>query len=267
MNSGAHFSAFIGARCATHVAGNFQFGQWLARGPRHVTRPHGHREAHIVYVLGGEYHTDAEGERARDGSYLIYSPPGTYHSDHMLGAGGFFTISIDEGWLDTLDMSLPCVPTTISDAAPHALVGQLRRRFSQWDANVPTDAESIALELLGAIAARPHRERRPPKWLAVVERQIRDRLRDNISIGELAREINIHPVHLARTFHAVHGCTPSEYVRNRRCELVIELLSHSRKSLAEIAALSGFADQSHLSAVFRRTFGTSPGRFRRIVSS
>jgi AraC-like DNA-binding protein len=36
-------------------------------------------------------------------------------------------------------------------------------------------------------------------------------------------------------------------------------------SLAEVAAASGFADQSHLTRQFRRAYGLSPGRWSMLV--
>ncbi len=43
------------------------------------------------------------------------------------------------------------------------------------------------------------------------------------------------------------------------------LLADGDFSLADVAGLSGFADQSHFTRIFRRTTGRSPGAWRREV--
>ena len=55
---------------------------------------------------------------------------------------------------------------------------------------------------------------------------------------------------------------PHRYTVQRRVERAKELLRHTGNSLTGIAAATGFADQSHFTAAFRREVGVTPGRFR-----
>jgi AraC family transcriptional regulator len=48
----------------------------------------------------------------------------------------------------------------------------------------------------------------------------------------------------------------------RQLDRAKTLLRRSRKPLAVIVQEAGFADQSHLSSIFRREMGVTPGRFR-----
>ncbi len=52
-------------------------------------------------------------------------------------------------------------------------------------------------------------------------------------------------------------------IESTRRELAQEYLANSRLSLAEVAYLLGFADQSNFFRSFKRWFATSPGEFRR----
>jgi AraC family transcriptional regulator len=54
------------------------------------------------------------------------------------------------------------------------------------------------------------------------------------------------------------GITPHRYVVHQRLQRAVELLRDGRSGLAEIAASTGFADQSHLSRWVRRVHGVSP---------
>jgi AraC family transcriptional regulator len=58
------------------------------------------------------------------------------------------------------------------------------------------------------------------------------------------------------------GMPPHRFLLGKRVGRAMELLVHTDQSLGEIAAACGFADQSHLTRVFSRTVGVSPGRWR-----
>jgi len=54
------------------------------------------------------------------------------------------------------------------------------------------------------------------------------------------------------------GLTPGEYLRRCRLDRARWLLRRSSAGLADIAAATGFTDQSHFSNAFRKGFGVSP---------
>ena len=83
------------------------------------------------------------------------------------------------------------------------------------------------------------------------------------SVRDIARELDVHPVHLARRFRRHFDTTPGDYLRRCRLDRARSLLRRSQASLADIASATGFTDQSHFTNAFRKTFGISPGAFRR----
>ena len=56
---------------------------------------------------------------------------------------------------------------------------------------------------------------------------------------------------------------PQQWQMKARVERAMDLLSQSSASLANVAASVGFADQAHLTRVFRRVVGTTPGAWRK----
>jgi AraC-like DNA-binding protein len=65
--------------------------------------------------------------------------------------------------------------------------------------------------------------------------------------------------HFARQFKNATRLPPHQYLILRRVERAKQLLqAGSGLSLAEVAAHSGFSDQSHLSRHFKRLVGVSP---------
>jgi len=67
---------------------------------------------------------------------------------------------------------------------------------------------------------------------------------------------------LLRGFAREVGTTPHAYLLQRKARLARRLLSCG-STLAEAAAVAGFADQSHMTRAFARHFGITPGSYRR----
>jgi AraC family transcriptional regulator len=93
-------------------------------------------------------------------------------------------------------------------------------------------------------------------------RRLRDyiaaHLDEPISVESLADIAGRSPFHFTRVFTQSVGMTPHRYVVHLRLQRAIELVREERAGLAEIAARTGFADQSHLSRWMRRVLGVSP---------
>jgi AraC family transcriptional regulator len=79
-----------------------------------------------------------------------------------------------------------------------------------------------------------------------------------IEVAVLAGIAARSPFHFTRLFTQAVGVTPHRYVVHLRLRRAIELIRDGRSGLAEIAAHTGFADQSHLSRWIRRVHGVSP---------
>lgn len=87
-------------------------------------------------------------------------------------------------------------------------------------------------------------------------------LTENISLADLARECSLSVAQFARAFKRSTGMAPYQFLTVRRIDRARSLLLYTGLPLADVAACSGFADQSHFTKVFRRLAGTSPGNFR-----
>ncbi|MDO4904389.1 MAG: GlxA family transcriptional regulator [Lautropia sp.] len=83
-----------------------------------------------------------------------------------------------------------------------------------------------------------------------------------LSLGELAARLNISVRQLERLFREHAGTTPHAYARSLRLRTAAWQLTHSRRSIADIAMSCGFSDASHLGREFRATFGMPPSNWR-----
>jgi len=87
-------------------------------------------------------------------------------------------------------------------------------------------------------------------------------LDEPIDVAALAAVAGRSPFHFSRVFARSVGITPHRYVVRLRLQRAMELVRDERSSLAEIAARTGFADQSHLSRWIRRVYGVSITQLR-----
>ncbi|MDJ0570973.1 MAG: helix-turn-helix domain-containing protein [Pleurocapsa sp. MO_192.B19] len=72
--------------------------------------------------------------------------------------------------------------------------------------------------------------------------------------------VNLKPLRLLRVFRQTLGLPPHAYLVQVRITQAKKLLAR-RISIAEVAAETGFTDQSHLHRHFKRVVGVTPGQY------
>ena len=101
-----------------------------------------------------------------------------------------------------------------------------------------------------------------PERLQRVRDYIETHLGDRLTLTDLAGVACLSPYHFSRSFKQAVGVGPQRYIMRRRIERAKTLMRRTNRPLAFIAQEAGFADQSHLTSVFCRETGMTPGRFR-----
>jgi AraC-like DNA-binding protein len=85
-----------------------------------------------------------------------------------------------------------------------------------------------------------------------------------ITLADLARESGLSRFQVLRGFVRATGLTAHAYILQRRIAAARRLIAQGRP-LAQAALDSGFADQSHMTRTFVRTYGISPGAYAEAV--
>jgi AraC family transcriptional regulator len=91
---------------------------------------------------------------------------------------------------------------------------------------------------------------------------IRQRIKKSMSIDDLARNIQFSRSHFSRAFKATFHLTPHQFILAQRIEHAKYLMITSEERLSFIAQECRFADQAHLSRVFKKLTGQTPRSWR-----
>lgn len=156
-------------------------------------------------------------------------------------------------------------------ASPVIRAAGMTRCFHQLFSIVTTDTtgeatmlrEELLLTLLAHAMCRKAdfgREQRAPESIVRARHLIDDDPSAPITLADLARESGLSQFQVLRAFSKATGLTPHAYLVQRRVHIARRLIAHG-VPLAEAAAASGFADQSHMTRIFIRKYGVSPGTY------
>jgi len=94
-------------------------------------------------------------------------------------------------------------------------------------------------------------------------RYMGEHLGEGISRDDIARRACLSPAHFSRVVKQTFGYSFTDLLARMRVDRARELLHLTEKSLAEISAECGFADQSYFTKVFQKHTGQTPREFRR----
>jgi AraC-like DNA-binding protein len=245
----------------------------------HVFPRHTHDQFGIgVIKRGAQKSWSGRGMVEAGAGDTITVNPGEVHDGAPIGDGGrawrmlYFDPALVAEAMDDVSggktRSFEFCHPVISDAL---LAARFHRLFAACTATSERQAlqrEELLLALLPKVMTQQNllvAERSFPKAILVAKSLIDDRPAFAITLSDLARASGLSKFQLLRGFVRATGLTPHAYLMQRRVEMARRLIAHGA-GLAEAAFASGFADQSHMTRIFVRKFGISPGAYARVMN-
>jgi AraC family transcriptional regulator len=185
-----------------------------------------------------------------------------------------------DGSVDAILVAIDPGQLALAAAEDSALEARLMERLSGYDQGLLELASSLAFQsahdypngplfwnevagdFIDGLVAR-HTSASERRARGALSKDVLERLKDyvvahldeSIEVATLAKLAGRSPFHFSRVFSRSVGMSPHRYVVHLRLQRAIELAREGRSGLAEIAAHTGFADQSHLSRWVRRVHG------------
>lgn len=227
---------------------------------------HAHEKTVFSVILSGGFQLDFDRTSHDCAAGTAFVEPGGENHGDRIGPDGARVLVIEiasESCFANELGRLLAEPRTLRDDD----VGRRARRLELHlgaDACSPLSIESDVLELL-ATAARPFvmtRALAPGGRLERVREMLHASIGTALRVGDLAREVGVHRVHLGRSFQARYGISIGDYHRRLRIQWAAEQLADPATPLALIALRAGFADHGHFTRVFRKLMGMTPSAYR-----
>jgi AraC family transcriptional regulator len=228
---------------------------------------HSHGEWRFCLALKGSY-TDSwrGGYRTRLPGQLSLHPADEVHTTRFHSDSFCFHISLTGEWQERLlgDAGIPPEPHEFLGGPVPYIASRLYREHQDMDVCSRLVLEGLTYELIGRSAREVRKAQGCPEWVATVREYLHDRFREVVTLQEIAEASGIHPVHMARSFRSRTGMSIGEYVRKLRVEFAAARIADGLP-LVDVAAEAGFADQSHLTRVFKKVTGQTPAQYRGTV--
>ncbi len=268
--SGATFDEII-------VERNVERRDALAEGPslksvRHAIVVHARHPSQLQCRVNGvrQTATFAEGD-------MIVSPAGLFTTPHWSDDVEILLLALNPGFVARVAEEMrggvvEVVPQfhfrdELLRCLANGLVSEFERGTPPERLYIESLGHALTTHLIKNYTARrfnppPLRGGLPPRRLARVFEYVRERLSGELSLAGMAAAAEVSPSHFATLFKRSTGLSPHRYALNRRVERARELLQFTAIPIAEVAAQTGFADQSHLTRVMRRETGLTPKMIR-----
>ena len=254
---------------------------------------HYRRHSHAVFGIGLMEHgaqksASGRGQVEAHAGDVIMCNPGEVHDGQPLGGpsrrwrmlylepaamAGAMGVP---GSADGLELTRPVA----QDPRLRLALLALLRRLQQWSGGPGAAAEALACDeaLARVFALLPGRHALAPKAAHLAAsstaatariQQARDRLAADLlappTLGELALVAGLSKFQLLRHFEKAFGLTPHAWLLQQRAERARGLI-RGGAGLAQAAASCGFADQSHMTRLFTRQFGFTPGAWQQAAA-
>jgi AraC family transcriptional regulator len=262
--------SLYGETLRSHKVSSFELSERVYPA-RFRTPRHSHKQALFCYVVQGNY-TETYGRKTREcnPSALLFHPANETHAEQFHDSGGrSFIIEIAPEWLERARECAAGVdePAEFHGGTHEFLARRLYKEFALLDGVSTLVIEGLMLEMIGETARRNAYESKTssdlaPRWLQQARDLLHARFNERLTLAELARDVGVHPVHLAQAFHKSYRRTVGDYVRQLRIEYACHELATSETPIVQIALAAGFCDQSHFTRTFKLLIGVTPSQYR-----
>lgn len=236
---------------------------------RSVTR----YELELYHTDSGVSYIDAQAHPVRRGM-LVCARPGQRRYSQLPIRSSYIWVTPDSDVAWVLD-KIPVCSYIEDEETVEDLLRLFARLHSRtlgavWSAERTVECNRLLLEIL-QIYLRQCGEGDKPRAVShcvrEVYRYIDRHYCESCTLSEIAEAVHLSANHLHRVFLESEGCTPYEYVTEKRIEKAKTLILMGEHSLAQVALETGFCSQSHLTAIFKKHTGQTPAQYRKQLFS
>jgi AraC family transcriptional regulator len=225
----------------------------------------------LALVLSGSFVVrDQHGTSVlSEGSYLLVNAGHCFACSHRHGEGDrCLSFRFEPEVFDRIALDAGARPAFAHNRLPPlrdlaALTARARSALGR-----PEILEEVAIDLAGTalgLAGRAPRARSPVEHHGRITEVLRYMAAHSAAphkVTGLASMARMSPYHFLRTFRAVTGVTPHQWLLRARLRDAAERLASTATPVTNVALDVGFDDLSNFTRTFRAEFGASPREYR-----
>ena len=121
-------------------------------------------------------------------------------------------------------------------------------------------AESVTVDICSEI--KSSRNSKGHSVVGKAEDYIKEHYADDLSLDDIARQVDISPYYFSKLFKQETGDTFIEYLTRIRINKAREYLADDKLNIKEICAMCGYTDPNYFSRIFKKYEGVTPSEFR-----
>ncbi len=231
---------------------------------------HHHENAYFTFLLAGKMiEGDKKGKKfCNPGSLLFHHAAESHYNIKPKGYTRGMHIELQPHWMKENHSALTMTGGSfeVEDVNVKIIFYNILKETRNND-----DVALLGIESLVAASINQLFPKNRPKasfepyWTKVADELLQDNYRNPHSLTEMAAILEIHPVHLSRSFKKYFGCTIANYIRKIRVARALSQLLNNSASLGNIAYDCGFADQSHMIRNIREFTSLTPTQFSKVL--
>ena len=221
--------------------------------PGHYNGPDMRANYLIHYVVSGcgVFQTNGKEYTVNPGEIFVISP----------GEESFYRADLKNPWSYIWIGFASSEPLNLDDVIPCPGASEIFNSILQCERLKAGRTAYLKARLWDLFAVLIDSKNYTTKYIDEALKIIHSSYMHDLTVKEIANELNLNRTYFSVLFKEKVGVTPKEYLTNYRMDTAASLLNMHHKSISTIARSVGYPDLFTFSRMFKKRFGVSPTRY------
>ena len=233
-----------------------------------TSQMHYHDNLHISFVLQGgsfERRTRAEYERLI-GNIMLYHAGEAHQNIQKIFPSKNINLEVENDFLAKHEISEQIIESALLNRPDGKfLMLKMYKELLENDGFTCTSIKMLFFDLISRLD-KANYKRAVPSWLKIIHELLNDLWNENLTLTDLAKAADVHPITISKNFHRYFYCTFGEYMRKLRIDKSLAMINETSHSLTKIGYACNFSDQSHFTRTFKELTGFLPYQYKKLMN-
>lgn len=230
---------------------------------------HYHENAYFAFIQkgGSLERRKKENIQCHTGQLLFYNDQEAHKNEKYKRGSRNICLELQNEWFNNNHIDKKWIEGAVSieNKSIKSLFVRIIKETSFNDDCSRIAIEGLLLQIYAGMIRDKNNAGQLPAWLQRVHSFLHDNWDKKITVTEMAKLADVHPVTLSKEFPKFFNCTFGDYMRKLRLERSLDLLKKASMSLDAIALDCAFYDSSHYINTFKAFYGMTPSVYRKLL--